>query len=98
MAKRAKKPRTNMEKVSRGMAARHDLTLLDEAFDGVRDGYMAEWLDTAPADSAKREQIYNQVRAIAAARNVLVAMINEGEFARGEIELAQAMNGQSPVV
>lgn len=78
--KRREKP-TASEAISRGMAAQRDLTMMEQAFALHCEELFQQWLETAPADVAKREEIHATVRAVAGARAVLIRIINEGVLA-----------------
>lgn len=79
------------ERVSRAMAAKHDLTLLEEAFEVYADTLFGEWMKTEPHETDKRERIHASFRAVGGARQVLMAIINDGALARNEAAMSELL-------
>lgn len=72
---------TPTEAITQARAARHDLTLLEEAFEAYADGLFQQWMLTEPHEVEKREQIHASFRAVGGARAHLVSIIQGGQVA-----------------
>ncbi len=83
---------------SRGLAAKAELPVMDDAFEIVRARLFEEWMNTRPADTDRRERIYHTLYGLASARNVLIEAINAGELQEGSDAVADILNGRDPVV
>ncbi len=81
---RKKADQTVSERISRGMAAQRERTMMDEAFAVYAEQLFQQWLMTEPNDVTKREEIHATVRAIAGAKAVLTTIINAGVLAEQE--------------
>lgn len=71
----------------RGMRAAEILRdpLVESAFEALRLALMSEWENSTPRDAERREQIFNEIKALNAVRDHLVSHIETGKMAAIEL-------------
>lgn len=71
----------------RGMRAAEILRdpLVESAFEALRLALMSEWENSSPLDAERREQIFNEIKALNAVRDHLVSHIETGRMAAIEL-------------
>lgn len=71
----------------RGMRAAEILRdpLVESAFEALRLALMSEWENSTPHDAERREQIFNEIKALNAVRDHLVSHIETGKMAAIEL-------------
>lgn len=71
----------------RGMRAAEILRdpLVESAFDELRLALMSEWENSTPGEAERREQIFNEIKALNAVRDNLVSHIETGKMAAIEL-------------
>lgn len=71
----------------RGMRAAEILRdpLVESAFEALRLALMSEWENSSPLDAERREQIFNEIKALNAVRDHLVSHIETGKMAAIEM-------------
>lgn len=92
--KRPRKRKTKLtqaEAISQALAAKHDLTMLEGAFEQYADGLFQQWMLTEPHELEKREQIHASFRAVGGARAELIRIINGGQIAEHEAAMAERL-------
>ena len=61
--------------------------LVESAFEEVRLALMGEWENSTPQDAARREQIFNEIKALNEIRDKLSSHIQTGKLAAIELGL-----------
>ena len=71
----------------RGMRAAEILRdpLVESAFEELRFALMSEWENSTPDEAERREQIFNEIKALNAVRDNLVSHIETGKMAAIEL-------------
>lgn len=71
----------------RGMRAAEILRdpLVESAFEELRLALMSEWENSTPSEAERREQIFNEIKALNAVRDNLVSHIETGKLAAIEL-------------
>lgn len=71
----------------RGMRAAEILRdpLVESAFEELRLALMSEWENSTPGEAERREQIFNEIKALNAVRDSLVSHIETGKLAAIEL-------------
>jgi len=88
-------PKTPAEQITRGLSAQREWSETEDAFLDVRENLLEAIAETGLADTEARERIYGAIWSLGRVRDLLIARINDGQFAEAsEKAMRELIDGQ----
>lgn len=91
-----RKPQSTAERKARGIRARIQRDEIEAALDRMALNAAKQWAESAPSDTAKREEAYRLVGVIRALRTELQSVVSDGEMAAAEEQIEARRNATRP--